>query len=566
MSEEGPLFFSEPWGFLIADQTKPLSEPPTVISGAGTPRVVVSVDYGFEWGSGLGAAPPSGFVFRWRNKVFMGGHVPLSHKPSPERETLRVLWKSRVHGREALLEQTDVLMRAADSDDQSSADAERQAVLIDWLVHTFQELGHDSLQAGDAKIGGVVRRSWDHAARLWMRPDTNEPRMELIIKLAQDTALLQALESISANPRRILLRKREQTPISRVKEMDAACIRNYARLPGASAIQKAGSRQVLLAIQREASFSTLENRVTCWTLEALRHRAERWKRVQARHARESARAKSVRSLAKHSAKFRLNPNFEAVQSGGLSHPIEANYPLMMESRYRRVYRAYRELLRYQRIKDEAWTWRRVLWSQGVSQMVSCALREIFKEGFGSSPYYRTESDRGRWLTPPCTPGPFKTPAGDAYLIDVHDLNASQFALITRGPRTRDQSVLESIGAFGADLVFWWPESGTVMPIWALLWTGTDTGWRSSLDRAADAMRRFSTEMRDHNLEVRVPRGLVLGTSPSRDDFDLQARGDTAHQVVGIPFPMEVDTQNEANFKAMIDNLKAALQLAMDLRR
>ena len=567
MKTPGPCFFSEPWGFLLADHTAVAPLPNTEIRGDGSPRAVLPLECHFEWEGGIGIGPSAGIPFRWKGKRYKYAHLPLNHKPCATNENVLHGWRVPADGSEGVVCQTGVLARPLEIGLAENPAARRQNQFIDWLVHSFQEQGHDHLEQGEARAGGLVRRSWVNVTALWLRPDTTEPKMELIIKMAQDTALIKALESISQAPRRILLRRREQTPISRVKEMDSACIRNFARLPGETAIQKAGSRQVLLAVQREASHSTLENRVTCWTLEALKYRAERWRRLQVHQSQGSIRAKNVIRLAKLSADYRNDPNFDDVATGTLAHPVAANYPLMMESRYKRVYRAYRELLRYEKIKDDAWIWRRVLWAEGVSQLVSCTLREIFGESHTSSPYYRTEPDRGRWMVSPCSPGPFETPQGTAYLLNFHDFESiAPTALNASTSASFSDRILESIGVLGCDLALWWPERHAIVPIWSILWTGSDSDWESLLGRAASAIKRFGLQLKNDGLPAQRIRGLVLGTSPTRNDFDLQTKGDADSTVVGIPFPMAIDTQDASKFGALIENLKTAIVLALEVKK
>src|SRR6266699_4433910 len=136
-------------------------------------------------------------------------------------------------------------------------------------VWAFQDLGQlpEHPDDFDAQTrAACVRRSWEAARSVWFRADFNEPRMALIVQLSREQTLHRSLDAISRHPRRILQRERHETPVSRIQELDSACIRDFARRPGISPIEKAGPRQRLLAIRRREHYTTLENQVTCWVM------------------------------------------------------------------------------------------------------------------------------------------------------------------------------------------------------------------------------------------------------------------------------------------------------------
>lgn len=64
------------------------------------------------------------------------------------------------------------------------------------MVHSFQELGHTEAAEDDSDLRSMIRRTWSMAQSVWIDPKTSEPRMELIIKMAQDRHLLRALHAI----------------------------------------------------------------------------------------------------------------------------------------------------------------------------------------------------------------------------------------------------------------------------------------------------------------------------------------------------------------------------------
>ena len=568
MSSGRPLFVSEPWGFLFPAEhevTGALGAAGSEVSGRGSPRAITEFAHPVKWSGGLGLAPLAGLPFVWKGRLCASWHLPCSHQPGLGEQSLTHLWTLPASQGTGSLTQKGVLARAPAGEAVTDDAAQSLDGFISWLVNSFQELGHMKLEGLDAPAGGLVRRSWERAHEVWLAPDSAEPRIELIIKMAQDGPLLKVLESISRNPRRILFRVRQNTPLARVQEMDAACIRHFARQPGRTAIQKAGTRQMLMAVQRNASHNTLENKVTAWTLGNLRRRAEQWRRLHSDKARGSQRHKSVMSLAKHAARFTASEGLCDVSYQTLPHPVVANYPLMMEPRYKRVYQTYRELLKYQKITDEAWTWRRALWAEGVGQLLSCALRKIWPTCNESYPFYRTEPDRGRWMVAPCAAGPFTTPRGIMHVVDFHELEE----LPEAGLREflLGQGALGSIGALGCEAALWWPQQNSFVVVWSLLWTGDSPGWSRQLERAAASLVRFREALNRERIAVGRLSGIVFGTTAEGSDVELDESNAGGSRVTGIKFPMRIDSQNVQAFGSIIANLRAGIELAFgDLKR
>lgn len=563
MSDGSPLFLDEPWGLLSRTEEATRSAEDcgaAEICGRGSPRAVTRMGAGIKWGGGLGVPPTCSLPFRWRGGIYTSSHLPCTHLPLGCEQSLPLTWTAQAGGSMSGLTQRNVMTRPGSSEEKPSDSAVSLEIFVNWLLNSFQELGHGELEGLDCVAGGLVRRTWDYANRVWLDPDGTEPRIELIIRMAQDQPLLRALESISLNPRRILLRVREKTPLARVQEMDAGCIRYYARQPGRTAIQKAGTRQVLLSVQRSASHDTLENRVACWTLANLRKRAVHWKRLQTEKARASQRSRAVSSLAKQSAIYGSAEALSTVRHHSLTHPVHANYPLMMEHRYKRVYRAYRELLKYQKITDEGWTWRRVLWSEGVSQLVSCALRRIWSELHGSSAYYRTEPDRGRWTVAPCAAGPFRTPRGAMFVVDSHEFESvAQERLVSCLP---ERSTLSEIGLLGCDMALWWPHSDEFVAIWPVLWTGPSEDWPEMLGRAAAAVNAFRAARRKMAERAGRISGIVVSTATAISDIELDEGRSGDSSVCGLRLPMRIDTQDAGAFARIVKNLQAGIEMAV----
>jgi hypothetical protein len=557
MSQAGAIFADEPWGFLLPGGFLPAIA--TNVDGAGSPRFLTPLSSKPpRWVDGAGLAPKAGVAFRWKGQDFQAWHVPCSNAAREGLHDLELRW-SIENGEARTLNQRELLYRPPDRADGHQGDALHLDALINWMVHSFQELGHTELGEDDADTPSMIRRTWKMAQETWIDPKTSEPRMELIIKMAQDRNLVRALHAIGESPRRILIRVREQTPVGRVQEMDPVCIRHYAKLPGNSPVQKAGARQLLLAVQRRPSFDTLENKVATWTMAALQKRAESWRRKQTKVALTGTRARAVDQLAKDNHQLLASENLVEMKYAGLVHPATANYPLTMEPRYKLAYKAYRELLRYQKIKDDAWTWRRPLWSETVGQLVNCCLLRLWPDATVSTPFYRKEADRGRWLAAQASAGPFKTPWGHAYLIDSHDLeNSSPEALATM--LSSDGSLLSTIGATGCDLALWWPDKSAALPIWATLWTKDSASWEATLPRAGEALGRYATQSTS---PIGHLGGLVITAHAAAEMSAVATDQSSGRTIHGIRYPMQAGLLDPKAFAESINTLISSLKLSTE---
>lgn len=558
MTQGSPIFADEPWGFLLSGGFLPAVE--ANVDGAGTPRILTPLNSKPpRWVDGAGFAPKAGMAFRWMGKDFQAWHVPCSNAAREGRHDVELRWTID-HGDARALTQRDLLHRPPDRADGHQTDALHLDAMINWMVHTFQELGHTELEKDDSDTPAMVRRTWGKAQEIWIDPKSDEPRMELIIKMAQDRKLVLALHAIGVSPRRILIRVREPTPVGRVQEMDPACIRHYAKLPGNSPVQKAGARQLLLAVQRRPSFDTLENKVAAWTMAALQKRAESWRRKQTKVALTGTRARAVGKLAKDNQQLLASDNLFDLKYAGLAHPATANYPLTMEPRYKLVYKAYRELLRYQKIKDDAWTWRRPLWAETVGQLVNCCLLQLWPDATVSTPFYRKEADRGRWLAAQASAGPFKTPWGQAYLIDSHDLESASAAAL-QSLLSDERSLLASLGATGCDLALWWPDKAAVLPIWATLWTDEVSRWQASLSRAGQALAKYATQP---NIPVKHLGGLLVTAHAQADRAVALVDRSAGKSIHGLRVPMHTGLLEAEAFAQVIAALHKSLQASTEV--
>jgi hypothetical protein len=547
----------EPWGFLLQTQE---GGPLVVQHADGTPVLFCPVGVTPLWETPYGVPRKLGFPFTWKKDGYQAWHLPAPNKKTNLVSDFTLSGTIGAVG--VVVRQGDVTPRP--SPQHALQRSQDLAFLIAWMSHGFQELAHEKVASRHARLPGQVRRTWADADKIWLHPDLSEPRMEMLIRLAQDQGLRVKLESIAKAPRRILTRIRAETPVGRIQELDAHCIRNFAQRPGRSALEKAGSRQSLLAVLRKTTHDTLENRVAVWVLDALARRTTQWLSMHDQWiVRRSRRALSVKRLGKHARDWRMAEALQDVKADGLRHPVQANYPLLLDQRYKSVYSAYLELIKYHRIEDDAWTWRRVLWSETVKQLLACAFNENWgKSALASRPYYRSAPDRGSWLGSHLTPGPFKHPKfGSMVLLDAREAQKMNWGNVA------PQKWMKYVGVLGCETIIWWPDRDAASIVWSNLASrGHAAEWKASLERAGQALASFKMTMESDGVSTIGLSGLVVQTgrcSGQVPSVDVESVNVAGCCVVGVSFPQEIDQADVSQFARIVEDFHAAIAMTIE---
>jgi hypothetical protein len=176
----------------------------------------------------------------------------------------------------------------------------------------------------------------------------------LVVELAP--LLAPRLERLAPRLRRRLGRERRRMPLSRIREMDPACVQRNSRRPGRNLIEKAGPRQQLHGVVRVPRFDTTENRVLLAASRQLAREADGLLReVPGERRGEGERSRALRMLVQASRQILARPELEGV---GLPRPGERPSNAMLgDADYRAAWRAWQLLLREEaRFADE---WRQL---------------------------------------------------------------------------------------------------------------------------------------------------------------------------------------------------------------
>ena len=236
---------------------------------------------------------------------------------------------------------------------------------------------------------------WARLSQAWTGDEIrlSDPPMALIVRHAE--TLQRLLDDLGRHTRHILSRTRAMTPVGLVQQLDIASVRWLSRQPGRHVYERAGPRQRILAVRRFEDLDTLENRV-------LRDLAAKSEGLATAYTRRylalnaSMRWKLVDEYGRLCR--RLARTLRDSDIGLPRPPIVPNYPLLQERRYRRVWRAYREIIRHIDEQDECWRWQHRLWADFCRLATQVALLSLEKfRVIAESPLrIATEQQRGRW--------------------------------------------------------------------------------------------------------------------------------------------------------------------------
>lgn len=278
---------------------------------------------------------------------------------------------------------------------------------------------------------------WSEIHREFFTHKDNDPAQQAaIVDLAHELPL--HLDKITAQPRRALRRIRDQERIQRVREIDTACIRDLARRPGLAIAEKAGPRQRILAVKREETSNTLENRVVRHCCHLIRRAAERY--VSAHEAKKidkshSKRLESVCAFKRKAIKWNQSEALAGVAM--LASPCKSpNYVLLQNPSYLRIWQAYTVLVKNEELRANVWRWPLQLWrgaaavtftklfSKWIEQMDLPVKVQVAENRVASAP---RNFAQGRFLNHDSLPGPYilgssVQDAGTLHLVDHEGLS------------------------------------------------------------------------------------------------------------------------------------------------
>jgi len=331
---------------------------------------------------------------------------------------------------------------------------------FDALLNTAYHFRKNILQADHAQPPVM---DWLRALERLEGHDNNDrARQASIVDLAYE--LPMHLEKVIRQPRRTLKRIRDLERIQCVREVDKACLINLARRPGIGVAEKAGPSQRILAVRRQESNNTLENRVTLHCCLLIRRAADHYLALHNDvNKQDSPRMQAVHKFQRKAVAWGKGETFAGVTT--LTSPCKSpNYVLLQNPHYMRIWNAYRALVKNEEVRANVWRWKLQLWKEiakiGFSQLFSSWVKSLSSDEYPVNIPVSEErvvgAERGFFqgcfLNQDTLPGPFilgssKKNAGTLYFVDNVGLQAidlcasnhlmnADFYLIWMGPSDR----------------------------------------------------------------------------------------------------------------------------------
>jgi hypothetical protein len=311
-----------------------------------------------------------------------------------------------------------------------------------------------------------------------------------------------------------------------LEELDSACLEWYVRQPGRTALEKAGTRQVLLGVARHENFDTLENRVLRGYLRLAAGAALAYTALYTA-LRRSQRMVMVERFGRVCRL--LDRDLEALEINLPSPPILPNYVLQQDVNYRRIWQGYLELLRRKQEEDDIWRWQGRLWAEFSRLSLLVALRRLpGARILAEAPLLiRSDQQRGRWVDLPAHPAVVAVPIeGRVLAVTVIDSQAEQ-ALQFGG-----EDIWGYLWSIGPTCVLHAQDVASGEETWVLVWglhpiNGQGIDLRLEVNSVDAALGRLRDRIRADGGGLRRMRGIVLVSHPSLEgEAQREDRGET----------------------------------------
>jgi len=200
----------------------------------------------------------------------------------------------------------------------------------------------------------------------WRNADsTKEPPRHLIVRIAEECSAW--VVDLCERPRQVLRRVRRQLPLAQAQDIDDACIRWLTRQPGRTTAERAGPRQRILAVARDDTVDTPENRVLRDFLRLSTEAAGRYIRTYKGKFADSKRVASVSRYADTVLRLLRQSPIASVPS--LVGEPARNYVLQFDVRYARMWSYYDRLRRQEEERDNLLGWRHRVWTEFCELLV-----------------------------------------------------------------------------------------------------------------------------------------------------------------------------------------------------
>ncbi len=397
-------------------------------------------------------------------------------------------------------------------------------VYHEWLTRYLQSIAgilHD--ERHEKRDASLEMPLADVLTQFVRSTDDGPAPRALIWELAR--GLPPHLNELAARPRRMLRRFHRDVPMDRMQEMDVVALVDYARRPGSTAAVKAGEKQRLLAVVRQETTDTMENRVVRDLCSRAFPQARAYVDAACKQCGSIApgmlpkcrtcRSDTVNSFQRLCDELLHEQPFATVTP--LKTPCRTpNYALQQNVRYIQVWREYQRLLRQEDVLDQTWRWQRRTWADLVRLWFAYSIEQFqaVKYQPACRPFrVRAQPEMGEWLKPHSLPGPFLVSAANGQDATIHLLNPTDVdeVLRTNWPLSALNADLY-VAVLPTDI-----HEVRILPIWAMIgdarW-GTQGAllreeWGRSLNAAMNTWRNEDIRRQTTGAPARVVAPLII---------------------------------------------------------
>ena len=316
---------------------------------------------------------------------------------------------------EELSSYTEVASLRAYQDGKLEADNAkgREAEFVCDTVELMTELRYEaernfrdgSTQANNRR--GELRLSMESLTDRLTLDTNDEPPQQLVSVIANQH--LSLIEALISSMRKILRRKRDMVSISAVQQVDAHCLRWLARQPGHQAQEKAGSRQKLMAVVREETRNTLENRVLKDFIYRVEILARRYLQQNESRYPASSQVKEVKRLRSCLINALRLPEIQGLPT--MKVLVQPNYVLLHDARYSKLWELYRLVLAHTRMSEIVWPKRHRLFAEIFLIWVITRLNLEFKSFYELSYWIKEMPTNGCFFVNPTFTNAFEDACG-----------------------------------------------------------------------------------------------------------------------------------------------------------
>lgn len=322
-----------------------------------------------------------------------------------------------------------------------------------------------------------ITAAYERLEKVWDDEELEEgdPLGELLVRHAR--RLRPVLEDLGVRPRAVLRTEHRMLKLQTVRRTDAKTLRWLSAQPGRNTAERAGARQRIKAPKRYETVVTLENRVLRAFAALTVREAKNWLESTNERGPHRAmieahqlRARRVETVLREREVLEARP------------PIQPNFPLRFDPRYRDIWRAWLELRACSTATELEWMWQHRTFIELLGLRAAMKIHEAV----------RSRPHGGTLAHAPVLRA--SNPPHQGRYLDDEGIRGT-FAVIRNGPfrpveyRTAgDDDPLGAVASAGKETELWWDalgssdEEGLVGELpWA---SGRDPDWDERLAKWA----------------------------------------------------------------------------------